>query len=322
MRQGKELILATKPFAHENLFKSWLYSLSTLFFMTASFAAGFFVSAWYFQLPVALLSGLLMSRMFVIYHDNQHGAILHHSKMGNLMFAIYGLFALAPVSIWKRSHDHHHVHNSKLSNTGIGAYPTISVDMFNRLSKKERWIYLAARHPITVFSGYLTIFIYNLNIHSLMYSFRRHFDCGVALVLHVAASVCIYHFLGPQTYFLGWLLPFLTAHGMGAYLFYIQHNFPGAVYNEGKDWTYHGAALGTTSFVIMPKILHWFTGNIAYHHIHHLNVRIPFYRLPEVMNAIPELQNPKTIRWSIKDMVEAFRLKVWDSESGRMIGLK
>ena len=126
--------------------------------------------------------------MFVIYHDNQHAAILHHSKAGNLLFAIYGLMALAPLSIWKRSHDHHHVHNSKLSNAGIGAYPTISKEMFYKLSKSERLVYLIARHPVTVFCGYFTIFIYTLNIHSLLNSFKRHYDCLVALILHFSAS--------------------------------------------------------------------------------------------------------------------------------------
>ena len=102
---------------------------------------------------------------------------------------------------------------------------------------------------------------------------------------------------------------------MGAYLFYAQHNFPDVHIVERKDWEYSRLALESSSFMDIDPIMHWFTGNIGYHHIHHLNPSIPFYRLPEVMRDIPETQNPVTVRPTPKSMIECFKLKLWDPET-------
>ena len=99
---------------------------------------------------------------------------------------------------------------------------------------------------------------------------------------------------------------------MGAYLFYAQHNFPTATFAEKEGWSYVNAALGSSSYMRMNQVMHWFTGNIGYHHIHHLNARIPFYRLPEVYKAIPELQMAKTTSLMPGEMIRCLRLKVWD----------
>jgi omega-6 fatty acid desaturase (delta-12 desaturase) len=108
---------------------------------------------------------------------------------------------------------------------------------------------------------------------------------------------------------------------MGSYLFYCQHNFPGAQFRENQDWKYDYAALASTSFMVMPPVMQWLTGNIGYHHVHHLNSRIPFYRLPEAMEKMPELQNVVTTSWNPVNMWRCFQLKLWDAEKGKMIRL-
>jgi omega-6 fatty acid desaturase (delta-12 desaturase) len=127
----------------------------------------------------------------------------------------------------------------------------------------------------------------------------------------------------------GWLalvltliVPFFIASALGAYLFYAQHNFPGVVLRDEAGWTYEGAALDSSSHLKTGPILSWFTGNIGYHHIHHLNHRIPFYRLPEVHRAIPELRRAKTTTLHPLDILRCLRLKVWCAESQQMVGLK
>jgi acyl-lipid omega-6 desaturase (Delta-12 desaturase) len=118
---------------------------------------------------------------------------------------------------------------------------------------------------------------------------------------------------------LGWILPFAITFGMGAYLFYCQHNFPGATFRENHEWTYDNAALSSTSYMVMSPAMNWFTGNIGYHHVHHLNSRIPFYRLLEAMKDMPELQNVGKTSWRISDMIDCFQLKLWDPENGKMV---
>ena len=109
--------------------------------------------------------------------------------------------------------------------------------------------------------------------------------------------------------------------GMGSYLFYVQHNFPGASFNETKDWNYFEAALESSSQLDIGRIMNWFTANIGFHHIHHVNPLIPFYNLPATKKAIPQLQNPKTIGLSPRDIIACLRLKVWDKDLGKMTSL-
>ncbi len=109
---------------------------------------------------------------------------------------------------------------------------------------------------------------------------------------------------------------------MGAYLFYVQHNFPSVTFRVRNEWTYEYAALESSSYMKMGVVMRWFTANIGYHHIHHINAKIPFYRLPETMAAIPELQAAKTTSFALRDVLNCFRLKFYDAEKNRMVGME
>ena len=116
-------------------------------------------------------------------------------------------------------------------------------------------------------------------------------------------------------------IPHFVMYAVGTYLFYAQHNFPDVSFNEKAGWTYEKAALESSSYLRTGQVMAWFTGNIGYHHVHHLNAKIPFYRLPEVMAAMPELQAPKTTSFHPSEIVRCLRLKVWDVTAQRMVGL-
>ena len=111
-------------------------------------------------------------------------------------------------------------------------------------------------------------------------------------------------------------------HGIGAYLFYAQHNFSGVSFADKGGWTYEKAAMDSSSFMVTGPIMRWFTANIGYHHIHHLNAKVPFYRLPEVMQAIPELNSPKRTSLNPVEIFRCLRLKVWDPETQQMLSLR
>jgi len=114
-------------------------------------------------------------------------------------------------------------------------------------------------------------------------------------------------------------VPLFIACGLGAYLFYAQHNYPGLTIQPRERWSFTRAALESSSYMQLGPVLRWFTGNIGYHHVHHLNPSIPFYRLPEAMAAIPELQSPGRTSLRPRDVVAAFRQNVWDEHHNRMI---
>jgi omega-6 fatty acid desaturase (delta-12 desaturase) len=319
MLEGKELILATKPYAHEIRSRSWFYTLSTLFILMADLAATMFAPYLILRIICSVILGLLMVRMFIIYHDYEHHAILNKSPLARIIMPIYGAYVLNPTSIWKRSHDHHHKHNSKLFTSSIGSYLVLTKSKFQSLSKRDQRLYLASRHPLTILFGYFFIFMLGMCVGSFVSNPRKHYDSLLALIAHFAISFALVWFLGWQAWLLVIFIPFMISSAMGAYLFYAQHNFPGVSFSDNGEWCYEKAAMESSSFMDTNPIMHWFTGNIGYHHIHHLNARIPFYRLPEAMKAIPELQDVKTTSLSVKDIIACLRLKVWDQDSQKMV---
>jgi omega-6 fatty acid desaturase (delta-12 desaturase) len=322
MLSGKDLILATKPFAKEIRSKSWIYMLSTLFFLALTFAAVILIPFFAARLFFSVLTGLLLVRSFIIYHDHQHHSILTHSKPAKWIMTAFGYFILSPTSIWKRSHDHHHNNNSKLFSASIGSYPIATKKKFEEMSSRQKFEYLAIRHPVTIALGYFSMFIFGMCIASFISSPRKHYDSLIALILHVVLSVLLFILLGWQIWFFLFFLPFVIAFAMGAYLFYAQHNFPGVTFSENNDWAYEKAAMESSSYMEMNPVMAWLTGNIGYHHIHHLNSKIPFYRLPEVMKQFKELQHCKRTSLRIKEVVACLRLKIWDQDKNKMVGLK
>jgi omega-6 fatty acid desaturase (delta-12 desaturase) len=322
MRTNRELISASKGYVQEDRHRSWRETIVTLMGLIFFLSVSFMTPQLGLKILCSIICSLFYVRMFIIYHDYQHHAILQCSVAATLLMKAFGIFILAPQNIWKRSHDHHHTHNSKLTITGIGSYPTICTQRYNSLTRSEQITYLINRHPLTVIFGYLTLFIYWLNIKSFIQSPKKHLDSLIALVLHVGVGMVVFYFSGPVTFFLSWFAPFLLSFGIGSYLFYCQHNFPGAMFSEKEEWNYEYAAINSTSHMVMNPVMQWFTGNIGYHHVHHLNSRIPFYRLPEAMAGIPELQNPITTSWNPIAVWQCFRLKLWDAHRQKMVTLK
>jgi omega-6 fatty acid desaturase (delta-12 desaturase) len=322
MLHGKELILSTKEYARENPRSSWIYTLTTLILLVITLTGTFVLPLLILRVVASILSGLLIIRFFIIFHDFQHHAILRNSKVAEVVMTFFGLYILTPASIWKRSHDYHHQHNSKLFSADIGSYPIVTKSRFLSMTPKERLGYLAIRHPLTILFGYFSMFIWGMCLRSFLSSPKRHADSIVALVFHAAMSVTVWYFFGFEGWLLSVFIPFFIGHALGAYLFYAQHNFPGVVFKDRCGWTYECAALESSSYMKMNRFMQWCTGNIGFHHIHHLNCRIPFYALPRVMREIPELQQAKTTTLKWRDVRDCLRLKVWDPETQQMIGYR
>jgi omega-6 fatty acid desaturase (delta-12 desaturase) len=321
MLQGKQLILATKPFAKENRAKSWYYTISTLLILIASLIGTVYNFHWTLKLACSIFAGLVIVRLFVIYHDHQHKAILDKSPIATAIFTLFGFYVLAPSGIWSASHDYHHKNNCKLFSASIGSFPIYTKKKFEKCSKSERFHYLFIRHPLTILFGYIFAFMYGMCIKSMINRFSKNIDSLIALILHFSYQIAVFYFLEWQTWILLCAIPHFISGAMGSYLFYAQHNFPSVTFVGNEEWTYEGAALDSSSFMKLNPFMHWVTAYIGYHHIHHMNSRIPFYRLPEVWDAIPEMRSAKTTSLKPKDIIACFKLKVWDYEKQKMVGI-
>jgi acyl-lipid omega-6 desaturase (Delta-12 desaturase) len=322
MVEGRDLILATKKYAREDRRKSWLTLLSTTALLLTAYAGAIVNIHIVLQIICGVLAGLLSVRLFIIYHDYLHNTILQNSIFSRLLFTFYGMFILAPTSIWKRSHDYHHANNCKLYTSSVGSFPLVTKKDFLAAGKTDRNIYLFIRHPLTIATGYIFAFCWGMCIRTILRSPRKHFDSLLALFFHYGIGLGIYLLFGLQSLLIGFFLPAVLNSALGSYMFYAQHNFPSAIYKSKEDWNYAFAALYSSSYTKMSRLMHWFTGNIGYHHIHHMNPRIPFYNLPLVWKEMEEFRHPGTTSLSPKDIAACFRIKAWDPEKGKMIGLK
>ena len=322
MRTGQQLILATKRYAVDFTGRSWWYVLSTAFLLALALAGTLWNMHLAAKIICSILSGLLLLRLFVIYHDQQHHAILPRSRIAEGLMRVFGIFALSASSVWRSSHNHHHNHNSKLRGSQIGSFPIMTRSQFEKSAPSDRRKYLSMRHPLTILCGYFPMFLFGMCINPFLNDPKKHYDCLIALLVHIAISVALVTFWGWQQLVMTQTLPHFIAYAIGSYLFYAQHNFPGVLFNEKAGWTYERAALESSSFMKTNRIMAWFTANIGYHHVHHLNAKIPFYRLPEVIHDIPELQNPQTTSLHPMDIHRCLRLKVWDVNLQRMISLR
>jgi omega-6 fatty acid desaturase (delta-12 desaturase) len=318
IRPKRELLRATLPFAQEQRLRSWWHFGSTLALLIGLFGLTCFELPWPLRLAASIAAGLVLVRFFVIYHDYQHGAILRRSRFAELFFTGFGILVAAPRSAWKHSHDYHHHHNAQYFGAGHGTFPLMTTDEYAQASGRQRLWYRVVRHPLTILLGYVTIFLYTLCLQHLLRNPRRHLDAALALVLQ-ATFIIVLATWAPRVFLFTFLIPTMLSAALGTYLFYVQHNFPDAKFNERERWDYVAAALQSSSFLRLNPVLDWITGNIGYHHVHHLNSRIPFYRLPEAMAGIPELRCVGVTSLHPWDVYRCLRLKLWDPRSRRLV---
>jgi omega-6 fatty acid desaturase (delta-12 desaturase) len=320
-RRGAELITATKPYAKERVAQSWWCVLSTGFLLFLALGGTVWTGHIMVQAFSSVITGLLILRFFVIYHDQQHHAILPKSRMAEFLMRVFGIYALSASSVWRSSHNHHHNHNSKLRGSHIGSFPIMTKKQFLGSPKSTQMGYLFCRHPLTILFGYIFMFVYGMCLNPFFNDPRKHWDCLLALLIHVAIGVGLFFFGGWQMVVLTQTIPHFIAYAIGTYLFYAQHNFPDVSFSDKAGWTYEKAALESSSYMKTGRVMAWFTANIGYHHVHHLNARIPFYRLAEAQNGIVELQNPRITTLSPVDLFRCLRLKIWDVEAQKMVGI-
>jgi omega-6 fatty acid desaturase (delta-12 desaturase) len=321
-RIGRELLEATRPFANEIRRRSNWYVVSTFVLTIAALAGTGFASWWLLRTILAILGALLLVRCFITYHDFMHGSLLRGSRTASIWFHIYAAFMLTPTRSWTKSHNYHHGHVGQISASGVGTFPIVTTTMWRNATAGERARYRASRHPLIVLFGYVTIFAGSFCLVPLLRDPKRHWDSALSLLAHGGLIAVLWFLGGFQLAFFTLLLPMTLASILGSYLFFAQHSFKRMYVASPQAWSFYRAALESSSYIRLNRVMQWFTGNIGYHHIHHLNVRIPFYRLPEAMAAIPELQSPICTSLAPREILDCFRSSLWDEARQRMVSYR
>lgn len=317
-RADRDLHGATRAFARQLTARSWWYVGSTFTLLGGALAGAALAPWWPLRLAASILGGLLLVRTFILYHDFMHGAILPGSRLARAVFYSYAAVNLTPPRSWRDSHNFHHANVGRMP-SNVGSFPLMTTEMWRSGSRLERLSYRVVRHPATILCAYLTIFLFSVCLLPLVRRPSRYWDSALSLLAHGMAVASLWVFAGFDVLFFALLLPMSLAAAMGGYLFYAQHSFPGMRILPDEEWTTYRAALVSSSYLRLGPVIRWFTGNIGFHHVHHLNSLIPFYLLPQAMAAVPELQHPTVTTLKPRDIMACFRANLWDEASGRMV---
>jgi len=319
-RADRDLHDATTAFAHGSAARSWWHVGSTFVLLAGILTAAALVPWWPVRAVLSVLAAMVMVRAFILYHDFQHGAILPGSRLARAIFSVYGALNLTPPRSWRASHNFHHANVGRIAASDVGSFELMTTEMWDRASPLERFRYRLNRHPVTILFAYFTVFFFSVCLLPLIRTPAKNWDSALSILAHGGALTLLWGFGGFDSAFYTLLLPMAIAAAVGGYLFYAQHSYPGMRILPEDEWTHYRAALASSSYLDVGPVMRWFTGNIGFHHVHHLNPLIPFYGLPAAMAAIPELQNPPATSLRPRDIVACFRASLYDEASGRMVG--
>lgn len=262
-------------------------------------------------------------RLFIIQHDCGHGAFFKGRWANTVLGSVLGVVTLTPYIFWRDRHARHHATSGNLDRRGVGDITTLTVREYRALPPWPRLMYRLYRHPLVMFGiGPVYVFILRHRVptgHPLR-EYRTWLsvlgtNAGVA-----AALLVMWQTAGFATFLLGYAPIFLIAASAGVWLFYVQHQFEHAHWERQSRWKFHVAALEGCSFYDLPRVLHWLTGHIGLHHIHHLSSRIPNYRLQECYDQNPEFQRVR--RLSLRASLKCARLALWDEERRELISFR
>jgi omega-6 fatty acid desaturase (delta-12 desaturase) len=271
----------------------------------------------------AVPASIFLVRLFIIQHDCGHGAFFASRPANNLLGSLLGVLTLTPYAYWQRLHAIHHATSGHLDKRGLGDIDTLTVREYVSLTPFARLKYRIYRSAVIVFvigPVYHFVVQHRLPV-PLPATWRREWISVVGTNLALAACVVVaWQTIGLGRFFLVHAPITWLAAAAGVWLFYIQHQFERTYWERGEEWSFETASLEGSSFYDIPAWLHWCTGNIGFHHIHHLCPRIPNYRLKSCVNVHPDLN--RVTRVTFRESLRCVRLKLWDEERKKLISFR
>lgn len=277
--------------------------------------------SWPLTLILASIAALFLLRIFIIFHDCGHGSFFKSRKANNIVGFLAGVLTVTPFRHWTWQHAVHHGTSGNLDERGLGDIWVMTVEEYKAAPTRTRIMYRIARNPIIMFVlapiGLMLVYqrfpdpksskrerksVQVMNFSLLLYGI------GMSLVFG------FWHFVAIQ------LAIVAVSGGLGIWLFYVQHQYEDTYWRSGEEWDYATSAMKGSSFYKLPAILNWFSGNIGYHHIHHLSSRIPNYNLKACHEAEPFFQSVPEL--TLFKSFKSITLRLWDEKTQKLVGYK
>ena len=290
----------------------------TFYLMYRSLAFPYWVT-----LLLAFPAAGLLVRTFIIMHDCAHGSFFPSRRANDILGWITGVLTLTPFGQWRHDHALHHASSGDLDRRGHGDVPTLTVQEYTALSRGARLRYRLLRNPLVLFGLGPIHWVLTNRIPprgSDATSRRGRESVWFTNAAIVAAVIGMSLWIGWASVVLVYGPPMYIAAAVGIWLFYVQHQFEGTYWKDHGDWDYATAAIRGSSYLRLPGVLHWFTGSIGLHHVHHLGPRIPNYALVRCHEENPLFHDVTVI--TLAASVRTLRLTLWDETREQLVGFR
>ncbi|MBI9051775.1 MAG: fatty acid desaturase [Anaerolineaceae bacterium] len=311
-----------RQFEHSQIKKALWQLLNTLipyFFLWWVMLRLYQINPW-LVIPVAFIAAGFLARIFIFFHDCGHQSFFNSQKANQIVGFFLGLLTLTPSEHWWKSHAIHHSTMGNLDKRGIGDVETITLNEYRRRTSFGKLQYRLYRHPIVMFLlGPFFVFFLRQRVPIPWLNKKAGFSVILVDLLIVLALIISHNTIG--------ILPFIMIQSVtlyitgiaGIWLFYVQHQFPEVYWARNNQWDYVAAAYKGASYYHLPKVLQWFTGNIGFHHIHHLRPRIPNYLLDKCYQSTLLFQN-NIQKLDLRSSLRCMKLALYDEEKHRLVG--
>ncbi|MBU6081962.1 fatty acid desaturase [Allobacillus halotolerans] len=273
------------------------------------------------SIALSILAGGFVVRVFIIFHDCCHGSFFKNRKVNHFVGTVTGILTMFPYEKWKREHSIHHATSSNLDKRGTGDVWIMSVEEYKKASKLERLQYRLYRNPFIMFVlGPLYLFLITNRMNRKDARRKERRNTYLTNVSIIGITALLIWAIGWSSFLIVQLPIMFVAGSLGIWLFYVQHQFEDSYFEDEADWDYVKAAIDGSSYYKLPRVLQWITGNIGYHHVHHLSPKVPNYNLEQVHESTPPLQQATTI--TVGSSLKSIRFRLYDEESKTFVHFK
>jgi omega-6 fatty acid desaturase (delta-12 desaturase) len=309
------------PYAQASRARSIFQLASTVALLLLALVALYWARkvSYLLTLGLSIPTAGLLTRTFIIMHDCGHGSFFTSRRANDIVGVLTGFLTFTPYAKWRREHALHHASSGDLDRRGIGDIYTLTMREYFSKGWMGRLGYRLSRTPAFLLTIGPVYFFVHQRFPSLRKGAARDEFASVILtnISLVGLIAILVMLLGTKTLLTTYLPAYYLSVFAGIWLFFAQHQFEDAYWAEHAEWDYADAAIRGSSYLKLPRIMQWFTGNIGLHHVHHLLQRIPNYRLQAAYDHTPIVQTVKAL--SLFESRKCMRMNLWDEEQRRMV---